>query len=726
MNKKRYYFNELSENFALRCLAQKAKATLQYNETLVKMYQNYNHVLYGQSPKLFIDLVKLNTRSIVSNCQRGSCTSPKQSRTSTSPETTNQATSTPVKKIPNVSTLQRKYLSFDDAGNVASQNVTTSQEKQLTPMKMNRNAKEPDILQHENLSLISSDKGESRIVSSNRRKQLTPMKVNPNAKEAENFPHKRSPLGYKEMEKAEAVNLEPHTPVKRQKAIVSPKKMERTIVNSITQVDRKYVTPNAQDPETAGNPESDKREPERSVEAVKKSAVSTLKIKENPSPYKEVGVEDVPTTDDGKNTSPEGTAIASDNQKSISTAEETTQIVQTSKDGRNYFSPVKEVKVSVSPVTNAQESVCSDDKVKILVRSVQDRKMNVSPNQGSNLSKSFEGKRKLPSPRTDNALCSSMPRIIQSSGAVEIEIDISCLSVENPSPTTSPVSLLGYKIMKTVTDENIDKERSPKDVNLSITESKPGCSRDSSPSTRSSVTSSPPVVANTNSPIRDMIGLGKYNLSYKPSKGSPPTSISSATLSPPRIKNMDTNTLVYCITQLKTLIAKRDACMRPIYYSLKGIGTNLVYLNTHIQYIVQIMQNIPIVNKGYVNEDLTKNIFGLITLASQFIKKLGSVKKDVQLDIDFWTECFEQIRKIRSQNEPLMSNGKILVTIKDLHTFEEELKEKWDSLDDTIPAVESRRSLFLTTADDLEKCINLFVKSLITVGVLKPSSTPVL
>ncbi|GBM93398.1 hypothetical protein AVEN_151653-1 [Araneus ventricosus] len=233
---------------------------------------------------------------------------------------------------------------------------------------------------------------------------------------------------------------------------------------------------------------------------------------------------------------------------------------------------------------------------------------------------------------------------------------------------------------------NIDKEKSPKDINVYGNESKPGCSRYISPSAKGSITSSPTFEANTNSPIRDVIDLGRDRLSYKPSKRSPPTNLSSATLSSPRIQNFDSNTLV----------------------------------------IVHIAHKISMIKADYVSEKLQMNILSLITIASELVKQLGSWKMDVAIDIQHWVINFQEIRKIISQNEPLVSNDKPLVTMEFLHAYEEDMKTIWKKLDVMMMVADCKRRLFLTTEPNFQKFINLFLECLVTVGILKPYSPPTL
>ncbi|KAF8789353.1 hypothetical protein HNY73_007294 [Argiope bruennichi] len=608
---------------------------------------------------------------------------------------------TPVKIIRNVmvqESFTKKHFTLENVDNKAS--VTSSQGKVMTAVKMIGNVTDHEILTKKHLSPDNAQVEASKVISQNQRKQSCPSKSIQKTTHHENFP----------LDNVISTKFGARTPVRHHTVIVSPKQVGRTSLNlteNTYKADKKYISTTSERYKMASNSDDEKQNFLTPNKTIAITSDFTMNTKESIYIGKEIQYT-VVDNDAGRKISPKERR---DNQKALR-SDEFVKIPHP-KVGEKNVSPAKAAKMSSNPY----------EMDKTIVSSAESNKMNITPDQLNRSIKVSVEKRKSPSPRRDTMLFRSMPRAIQSTGeiGIGIEIDIPFPSREKFSPTTSPISSTVYKSDKTIT-ASIDKNESPKEMHFSVDVSKAGSSRDSSPSI---IISSPMIVARKNSPNTDIaIPLGKDQLPYRSPKGSPSTS--PLTLTSPRANNVYPNTMVYYFMQMNTIISLRDVYMRKIFNSLLAFQKDLEFLLSYLENIDHVLQNIPVVNKDYVTEEFKEYIAGLITMDLKLLNKFSSWKIEVDLDILYWTKCFQQILRIKSRNEPLISNGKPLTTFERHRVYEDELRTKWQRMDQMIVAADSRRALFLTTAHDLVKLVNLFINCLVTVGILKLSSESLL
>ncbi|KAF8789356.1 hypothetical protein HNY73_007297 [Argiope bruennichi] len=706
MSETRYYFPNVIEDNSLAILAVTAKDVLRNNDTIISIFQTNNELLYGQSPRRVLVLMRQNNKSIFSSSPI--------SESSSSVTIPSQEPSTPVTRNPDAADLPRTCLPFDDTekkvSNMGSlepitpvrhQSVIVSCKKKDAPID-----ETAEVGEH-----FASPVGSTDSPGPSRQESPTSVKMTENLS-----------MDEKVLESPTKIGGSPDTGNKE--SLRSP---EITAITPSLTVSEQDTNPIMVEDE--GDLNVSAKEFPRPVEIIKMTPNLEVDEKEPESLVKDQSFTDLATDtiDPGEKTE---ASISPDsiNKDSVNPTEETVKIPEPDEVGTP--SPVKRSKIGnisdtdIQEFTSPAEIVSSPECSEIAVSPLKDDKTIISPKEVTAVIASDTRKRKSPSPKQINTtLFRSIPRIIQASGESEIDILVSCDTEETTNPTTSG---------NPSTDPKSDK----KEMNLAEDDNEVAGSDDSVietlPKSIESYLSSPenPISVSSSGNSSEIKRPGSHDNALfvgQCSSDTPSTSTTSTkellSKSESSLKEAepDPTWLDYTVRKFETLLLLRNQIMQKIFNALLIFQNNLRFLKSYVNNISFVVQQIGLPENAYACKELKEIVNDALATASKLTKKLVPWSVDVDLEVNTWYNCFQQIQRLKSKYGPVLSTeGKPRVSIEDLKVYEREMKAIWKQMDDMIMMGDCRRSLFLNTAHDFEMLIKLFVNCLIFVGILQP------
>ncbi|CAL1271817.1 unnamed protein product [Larinioides sclopetarius] len=705
MNVKRYYFPTFIEDDTRGILAVQAKEILQQNDNIVKIFEVNNNFLYGHSPRRVLFLMKQNNKSIFSSSPSNEI-APKD-------EKTDKGLSTPVTRNPQTSNIPRRHLPLDDTEKKVCHSATLDPSTPLRRHTVIVSSKDNTIQNPTIDEIVTSDEQASCAIASTSSSEAS----------KQEFPR------FAEIVKMTA-NL-----TMAEKELGSPGKVvgsmntcrqESSRSAEISMMSTSFITggKELESPEKVvdytnlGNKESP-----LSAEITKITSSLTVDVKESGNLIQDYKIAGSSATNK-EFLNPEEDGAKSYNpgliyKDSITHAEEMESISELTIIGSETHSPVRRSKTSSISAFDFHEFASLAEKVRNADSSpeeiescLQGDKVNVSPNEASKGIASAERKMKTFSPKKENnMLFRSIPRVMQYAGK-EIYIEVPCNLEDNASPTTSRSLSEDYrsdlkkvKIKSPVVSES-KPETSPKTIEWCL-----------SPSDRSIGS-----VSTTDSPSSDEDSFaGKYSSDIPSIKATATGEKSSKYES--SFADIETGplSLNYTMRKFNALLSIRDQVVKKMFCATLSFQNSIQFLSTYLHNVANIVLEIGVTDKRYLTKQLKDSINDARSLALKLEKKLKIWKTDQDLDVTTWHKCFQQIQRLKTQYEPLLtSEGQPAIAFEVVQVYEFEMKSIWKIMDDMIMMGDTRRALFSHIAHDVEKLMKVFVKCLILVGILHP------